>query len=109
MKQSVDALLDKIARLRRLIAKSFLEIEQLQCRATGIVGSRMYADFKLSSRQREIMTLLARGLSNKEISQELHLSVRGVKFHVSSLLVRYRKHTRQELGDIARAGDGRGK
>jgi DNA-binding NarL/FixJ family response regulator len=47
-------------------------------------GGRAPAD--LTAREREILTLMARGLSNGEIAGELYLGLQTVKTHVSSLL-----------------------
>ncbi|MFD7450922.1 response regulator [Kitasatospora sp. NPDC059827] len=42
----------------------------------------------LTGREREVLLLLARGLTNTEIGRSLHLSVGGVKEHVSALLAK---------------------
>lgn len=42
-------------------------------------------DVSLSSREREILSLLAEGLGNREIGLELHISEHTVKFHLGSL------------------------
>jgi DNA-binding NarL/FixJ family response regulator len=104
VKESVDALLARIQKLRQIIGKSFDEIEQLQGRVTGLVGKKLYADCPLTPRQRQVMALLADRLADKEIADKLSITTRGAKFHVSNLLRRYKKETRKELGDIARAG-----
>ncbi len=41
---------------------------------------------KLSPREIEVLQLIAKGQSNKEIAQNLFISERTVKFHVSSIL-----------------------
>ncbi len=40
----------------------------------------------LTARELEVLELLARGMTNKEIATELVITVRTVKFHVSSIL-----------------------
>jgi DNA-binding NarL/FixJ family response regulator len=39
----------------------------------------------LTAREREVLELLGRGLSNKMIAKELHISEHTVKFHISSI------------------------
>ena len=43
---------------------------------------------RLSAREREVLTLMAQGLSNDEISGRLHLSVATVKTHVGAVLAK---------------------
>lgn len=50
----------------------------------------------LSLREREVLTLLARGLSNHEISQRMHVSNATVKFHCGNLYGKLGVHTRAE-------------
>jgi DNA-binding CsgD family transcriptional regulator len=51
----------------------------------------------LSRRQNEVLSAIARNLTNKEIAHTLHLSERTVKFHVSALLQRFKVRKRSDL------------
>ncbi|RXI98255.1 DNA-binding response regulator [Anaerobacillus alkaliphilus] len=59
----------------------------------GKVASLMFNRMKerpkheaLTTREREVLTLLGKGRSNKEISEELHIGIKTVKTHVSNIL-----------------------
>lgn len=42
---------------------------------------------KLSPRKLEILTLLARGFTDKEIALKLNISIRTVQTHISSIMI----------------------
>ena len=50
----------------------------------------------LTAREREVLTLIGRGLSNKLIAHELHISEHTVKFHISSLYAKLGVNNRAE-------------
>lgn len=52
---------------------------------------------KLTRREEEVLDGIQRSLANKEIANELNLSERTVKFHVSSLLAKFKVRGRMEL------------
>lgn len=52
---------------------------------------------RLTRREEEVLDGILRSLANKEIANELNLSERTVKFHVSSLLAKYKVRGRLEL------------
>ncbi len=51
----------------------------------------------LTARQQEIMTLVLRGMSNKEIARALHISDGTVKLHLNSIYRRYEVTSRAKL------------
>jgi DNA-binding CsgD family transcriptional regulator len=57
----------------------------------------------LSPRQYQVLSGIARDLSNKEIAAKLSLSERTVKFHVSAMLEKFGVHSRTGL--LMKAGD----
>ena len=50
----------------------------------------------LTGREGEMLELLSRGLSNKMIARELHISEHTVKFHISSLYAKLQVNNRAE-------------
>ena len=55
------------------------------------------AGMPLSRRQQEVLAAIAQNLSNKEIAAKLNVSVRTVKFHVSTLLEKFDVRGRVDL------------
>lgn len=45
----------------------------------------MSANYRLTNREKEILELLGKGMSNKKIGQELFISVNTVKYHVQNI------------------------
>lgn len=60
-------------------------------------GQSVKTSVKLTRREKEVLDGILRSLANKEIASELNLSERTVKFHVSSLLAKFKVHSRMEL------------
>jgi DNA-binding NarL/FixJ family response regulator len=58
----------------------------------------------LSLREREVLNLVADGLSNKAIAEQLYISPNTVKTHVSSLLNKLDVQTRVQLAALAAKG-----
>jgi DNA-binding NarL/FixJ family response regulator len=52
---------------------------------------------QLTSREQEVMRLIARGYTYREVASELHLSVKTVETHVSSVLRKLQLSNRHEL------------
>ena len=60
-------------------------------------GHSVGSSVKLTRREEEVLGGVMRSLANKEIAASLNLSERTVKFHVSSLLAKFRVRGRMEL------------
>jgi RNA polymerase sigma factor (sigma-70 family) len=52
---------------------------------------------QLTSREREVLRLIAQGYTYKEIARELYISVKTVESHVSSVLRKLQLSTRHQL------------
>lgn len=51
---------------------------------------------RLSAREREVLALVAAGISNKGIARELQVSPNTVKFHIAAILAKLDAATRAE-------------
>jgi two-component system response regulator NreC len=63
----------------------------------GRSGARERVYDGLTPRQREVLTLIAEGLSNQEIARRLDISVRTVERHRENIMKRLNLHSRVEL------------
>ncbi|MEV0316350.1 response regulator transcription factor [Nonomuraea fuscirosea] len=67
----------------------------------------------ITPREREVLTLIGRGLSNTELAEHLHLTVGTVKTHISRLLAKLHARDRAQLvvaayeGGLITTTDGR--
>ncbi|HZD02840.1 MAG TPA: response regulator transcription factor [Actinomycetes bacterium] len=87
-----DALLAP-AVTRRLIAEFARRPEPSQRPSTRLGG--------LTDREQEVLALVARGLSNTEIAEHLHVSLATAKTHVSHLLTKLNARDRAQLVIVA--------
>ncbi|MFF4413733.1 DNA-binding response regulator [Streptosporangium sp. NPDC001559] len=80
---------------RRLIAEFVRSPGPVSTRGHG----RLLAG--VTDREREVLFHVARGLSNTEISDHLHISLATVKTHIGSLLAKLRARDRAQLVIVA--------
>ena len=80
---------------RRLIAEIASQPEHREVLATELQS--------LTEREREVMALAAAGLSNKEIADELVISIATAKTHVSRAMRKLHAHDRAQLVALAYA------
>jgi DNA-binding NarL/FixJ family response regulator len=60
----------------------------------------------LSTRERELLELVASGLTNKSIARRLELSINTVKYHLASIFAKLDARTRAEaVSEAARRGE----
>lgn len=78
-------------------------VERLVSRAKEILeeGRAISAPPNLSPRQKEILNSVICNRANKEIASKLNITVRTVKFHISSLLDKFAVENRSELAQRA--------
>jgi DNA-binding NarL/FixJ family response regulator len=62
---------------------------------------------RVTAREREIVDLIADGLSNKEIAERVHLATHTVKSHVHNVLQKLALHSRLQLAAYVHQNTGR--
>jgi len=67
--------------------------------------SKLKGAVKMTKREREIIGLLAEGLSNKEIAQKIHVSTFTVKSHIHNIMEKLALHTRLEIANYSYSGE----
>jgi len=105
-----DATFDDFLRTIRSVAKG---VNVLPPPLTGSLFSQIvdhatrkrmgnpFTSVRMTSREREVIALIAEGLSNKDIAQRLHLATDTVKSHVHNILEKLALHTRLEFANFA--------
>jgi DNA-binding NarL/FixJ family response regulator len=89
------------ARATRALIERFVALPQpdVQSAAQMSRWTAMVAD--LTEREREVLVLVARGLSNEQISESLSISSFTVKTHVNRAMVMLDAHDRAQLVVLA--------
>ena len=59
----------------------------------------------LAPRQRQVLELLSRGFSNKEIAFTMEITTKTVDYHIRILKIKLGKHRRTELVHVGMARD----
>jgi DNA-binding NarL/FixJ family response regulator len=60
---------------------------------------------RMTKRERQVIGLIADGMTNKEIAQQLHLSTYTIKSHVHNILEKLALHTRVQIARYAHDTD----
>ncbi|WP_284701589.1 response regulator [Cytobacillus spongiae] len=67
----------------------------------GNIGTNDDSFRLLSDREREVLTLIAKGYANKEIAEQLVISVKTVETHKGNIMEKLQMRTRPELVEYA--------
>lgn len=67
--------------------------------------SKIISSVKMTKRERQVIELVADGLTNKEIAQNLHLSTYTIKSHIHNILEKLALHTRVQIAKYAHTSD----
>ena len=60
---------------------------------------------RMTKREHEVILHLGEGMSNKEISQKMHISSYTVKSHIHNIMEKLALHTRLEIANYSYTGD----
>ncbi|HSW56324.1 MAG TPA: response regulator transcription factor [Ignavibacteriaceae bacterium] len=60
---------------------------------------------RMTKREHEVILHLGEGMSNKEISQKMHVSTYTVKSHIHNIMEKLALHTRLEIANYSYTGD----
>jgi len=74
-------------------------------RTSSVTDPKSYTGLGLTYRQRQLMTLVAEGLTNKEIAANLNLSEFTVRNHISRIMKQVDADTRHEAVEVIRASN----
>ena len=76
---------------------------QIALNATRGNKVKLMESVRLTNRERQVIDLLAEGLSNKNIATRLHIAVHTVKSHVHNVLEKLALHSRLEVAAFTHA------
>ena len=76
-------------------------IAQSDSRQSSISPELPLALKSLSPREKEVLSLITKGANNKEIAEQLYISERTVKAHITSILGQFSLRDRTQVAIIA--------
>ena len=72
---------------------------------TSSKKSSLIKSVRMTKREKQVIELIADGLTNKEIAQKLHLSTYTIKSHVHNILEKLALHTRVQIAKYAHTNE----
>jgi DNA-binding CsgD family transcriptional regulator len=104
--QASVAFAESQQRKRGLYAAALARELADECGGLNTPALRTPAGLKLSGRQRDVIELVVAGMSNRQIAEQLVMSVRTVEGHIYRACQRVGAQSREELASIIRSGPG---
>ncbi len=77
------------------ISQNFAQQAKLLPQVTSLLPSAKQVH--ISQRETDVLQLVARGMTNKEIARTIKLSAHTVKFHLNSLMVKFEANNRTQI------------
>ncbi len=98
-KVNINEALNKAKELQQQLAMLSKETKE-QAGTQTSAKEFLYPDLPLTKRELEVIGLIQRGLTNSQIGEQLFITERTVKFHVTAILSKLNASTRTEAVDI---------
>ncbi len=98
-RQGIDGYLLKSARPAELIhtIRSIMEGERVYGeRVSQVLSLPVHEDLQPTRKELEVLSAIARGLRNRDIANELHLSVNTVEYHIRNLFLKLEATSRAD-------------
>ncbi|HMU44485.1 MAG TPA: response regulator transcription factor [Ignavibacteriaceae bacterium] len=67
--------------------------------------TKLQESVRMTKREKEVISLLSEGMSNKEIGQKIHISTYTVKSHIHNIMEKLALHTRLEIANYSYTTD----
>ncbi len=96
---TIRAVADGVSVLPSLLTGTLFTHVAAQAVSRGRRGAK--AAVRMTARERQVIELIAEGLSNKEIAERIHVATHTVKSHVHNILEKLALHTRLEVAAYA--------
>ncbi|RKN78487.1 LuxR C-terminal-related transcriptional regulator [Ulvibacterium marinum] len=99
-KDKINKALNKAKELQQQLTMLCKETKKHD-RAEANVKELLYPDLPLTNRELEVLGAIKKGLTNGQIGEQLFITERTVKFHVTAILSKLNAKTRTEAVDIS--------
>ena len=95
-KEKADEIITLLDSMLRLLNMNLFRSDNQTPKKENLLPVRMQDD-RISRREYEIIRLLCKGYSNKQIAQQLYISEPTVKTHISNILAKLNLHGRMQI------------